>query len=404
MFKLISNKLKYKKMKTKKLIFGLTTLLFAFNANAQLKVDNSGKVGISTGTATISAQFQVGYPTNYNSSITAIGSDFRIGSYNSGTQYAFVSARDISTRSIGMVLRVQTSGSLYNAVTILPNGYFGIGSNIIPFYNLDVVGQINASVAVRAANIVLTSDERLKNNIKNLSYLSVSSIKNLQGVTYKLIPNGAALLSGSINPAGISKGDTANTQTTIQAKDTTFYNRNHIGFIAQDVQKVYPELVYSDNNGILSIDYIAFIPLLVESIKELNNNHVKDSLNLQRLQNKLNDIETQLNKCCGQPVLKNAQVSTTSIDDSHEIPLLYQNAPNPFNVNTTIAYYLPVTIQTAKLYIYNMQGVQIKVLPISDRSNGNIILRGNEFIPGMYLYTLVADGQEVDTKKMILTD
>lgn len=391
-------------MKTLKTYLIVVFTVTAIAANAQLKVDNLGRVGISTGTSAISGQFQVGDATNYNSSIMAIGSDFRIGSYNSWTQYSFVSARDFSTRSIGMVLRVQTSGSLYNAVTISPNGYFGIGNSITPMYNLDVVGNINASTSVRAAGVILTSDERLKENIKNLSVSSVAMLMKLQGVTYRLKSNGAALLSSSLNPATDTKGDTAMSQKIEQNKDTSFFNRNHMGFLAQDIQKVFPELVYADRDGILSVDYIGLIPILVESVKELSNNHVKDSLNLQSLQNKLNDIETQLSKCCGNSTLKSSQVSTTDIDNKQEIPLLYQNAPNPFNVNTTIAYYLPVTIQTAKLYIYNMQGVQIKVLPINDRKNGNIILSGNEFIPGMYLYTLVADGKEVDTKKMILTD
>lgn len=285
----------------------------------------------------------------------------------------------------------------------MPSGNVGIGKSN-PSYNLDVVGNINASITVKAAGVILNSDERLKENIKNLSGLTVASLLNLQGVTYRLKPNGAALLTSSLNTESAIQGDTAKSQTIGQLQDTAFYNRNHMGFLAQDLQKVFPELVYSDRDGILSVDYIGLIPILVESVKELSNNHVKDSLNLQSLQNKLNDIETQLNKCCGNSTLKSSQVSTTGIDDSHEIPLLYQNAPNPFNVNTTIAYYLPVTLQTAKLYIYNMQGVQIKVYPINDRTNGNIILSGNEFIPGMYLYTLVADGKEVDTKRMILTE
>lgn len=344
-------------MKTLKTYLIVVFTVTAIAANAQLKVDNLGKVGVCAGTSVLNAQLQVGNVTTYNSTMTAIGSELRVGSYNSSTPYALLQARDYSTNSIGMILRTQYSGNIRNALIISPNGYVGIGD--APYYNLDVVGNINASTSVRAAGIILTSDERLKDNIKNLSVSSVALLMNLQGVTYRLKPNGAALLSSSLNPATDTKGDTAISQKIEQNKDTSFFNRNHMGFLAQDVQKVIPELVYSDRDGILSVDYIGLIPILVESVKELSNNHVKDSLNLQSLQNKLNDIETQLNKCCGQQVLKNAQVSSTSIDDSHEIPLLYQNAPNPFNVNTTIAYYLPVTIQTAKLYIYNMQGVQI---------------------------------------------
>ena len=65
---------------------------------------------------------------------------------------------------------------------------------------------------------------------------------------------------------------------------------------------------------------------------------------------------------------------------------------------------MPVNVKTANLYIYNMQGVQIKIIPINDRANGNVVINGNELSPGMYLYSLIADGKEVDTKRMILTN
>ena len=169
------------------------------------------------------------------------------------------------------------------------------------------------------------------------------------------------------------------------------------------MQKVFPELVYADKEGILSIDYIGLIPVLVESIKELGNNHVKDSLNFISLQNKITDLENRISQCCEQSTLKSVQSNTDILASPLALPALYQNTPNPFNQNTTIAYYLPANVKTANLYIYNMQGVQIKVIPINDRTNGNIVINGNELSPGMYLYSLIADGREVDTKRMILT-
>lgn len=390
-------------MKTSKTYLIIILAFIAIKANAQLKVDITGKVGVYSGTSIINSHLQVGDVTNYNQTITAIGSELRVGSYNSSTPYAFFQARDYSTRSFGMIIRVQSSGSVYNALTILPNGNIGIGNSFTPTYNLDVVGQINASVAVRAANIVLTSDERLKSNITKLPDLSINSILNLQGVTYKLKTNGSALLAKSLNPIDFTKGDTTNSQTNLRTQDTAFFNRNHIGFIAQDVQKIFPELVYPDKDGILAIDYIGFIPLLVESIKGLNNNHLRDSLNLKNLQNKLINVETQLNQKSGQQIL-NSTLVTAVDDESIGLPLLYQSDPNPFNQNTSITYYLPLNITTAKIYLYNMQGIQIKSYPINEPANGNILIQASELVPGMYLYTLIADGKEIDTKKMILTD
>lgn len=41
------------------------------------------------------------------------------------------------------------------------------------------------------------------------------------------------------------------------------------GVIAQEVQKEFPEMVKMDSDGYLTVDYIQFIPILIESIREL---------------------------------------------------------------------------------------------------------------------------------------
>ena len=65
-------------------------------------------------------------------------------------------------------------------------------------------------------------------------------------------------------------------------------NRKHIGFIAQEVKQVYPELVYEDEKGMLGIDYVSLIPVLVETIQELTKR-------LEAIENKNNDSQ-QLKK------------------------------------------------------------------------------------------------------------
>jgi hypothetical protein len=44
-------------------------------------------------------------------------------------------------------------------------------------------------------------------------------------------------------------------------------NKTMIGYLAQDVQKLFPELVREDKDGYLSLDYMGLIPILVEAIK-----------------------------------------------------------------------------------------------------------------------------------------
>ncbi|RHO58687.1 T9SS C-terminal target domain-containing protein [Tannerella sp. AM09-19] len=75
-----------------------------------------------------------------------------------------------------------------------------------------------------------------------------------------------------------------------------------------------------------------------------------------------------------------------------------------FTSDTKIRYTLSEDVVNANLYIYNMQGTQIKNISGLSGGAGVITINGRELKAGMYIYTLIADGKEVDTKRMILTD
>ena len=50
--------------------------------------------------------------------------------------------------------------------------------------------------------------------------------------------------------------------------DKHFTNDQQVGFIAQELEQVYPEIVFADNDGYKSVDYSKLTPVLVEAIKE----------------------------------------------------------------------------------------------------------------------------------------
>lgn len=52
----------------------------------------------------------------------------------------------------------------------------------------------------------------------------------------------------------------------------------------------------------------------------------------------------------------------------------------------------------------NMNGTQLISIQLHLRGDGSITVNGNEFKAGMYLYALIADGNVINTKRMILTD
>lgn len=161
-------------------------------------------------------------------------------------------------------------------------------------------------------------------------------------------------------------------------------NRQHFGFIAQEVRELFPELVYEDDKGYLGIDYVSFIPLIIDELK-----HQKNSL--EELRNEI-------------LVLKQGDnILGSELNNDQSANKLFQNVPNPFNNSTIIGYELQSNFNKASILIFNLQGTLITSYPLSAGGKNQISIKSSEFKPGMYLYSLTIDGKEIDTKKMILT-
>lgn len=244
---------------------------------------------------------------------------------------------------------------------------------------------------VRSNGIYLTSDERLKQNVEHVDD-ALSVVEALNGVSYQYRPikRPEQDLEKLNQLAAI---DTTGCIAQSNAEFDEFYdNRSngskHYGFIAQEVEQVLPELVHTDKNGYKSVDYIGVIPLLVNAIQELRA--------------KLAEVKGEE----PQQAPAHAPRQTTDTDDivgGLLTPALYQNAPNPFNADTQIRYCLPESVMLAYLYVYDLQGKQVKKIPVTERGESSITIHGNELQAGMYIYCLIADGQEIDSKRMILT-
>ena len=85
-------------------------------------------------------------------------------------------------------------------------------------------------------------------------------------------------------------------------KDKNFNDNKQVGLIAQDVEKIYPELVQTDAEGFKSIDYAKLTPILVEAIKELQtqndllkNDNLLLKASMAAIETKLEKIERILN-------------------------------------------------------------------------------------------------------------
>jgi len=165
----------------------------------------------------------------------------------------------------------------------------------------------------------------------------------------------------------------------------------YFGFIAQEVEIIFPELVSTDEKGDKYISYMEFIPLLVEAIKEQ--------------QEEIVSLQAQLNILNQTPVLKSTSINnTTEVDHLGIKSELFQNKPNPFTEETIIEYYLKDNVISATMYIYDMNGKQLRSYELHLKSRGSVTISGGELDAGMYIYSLIADGKIIGLKQMVLTE
>lgn len=230
-------------------------------------------------------------------------------------------------------------------------------------------------------------DEKLKVNITSLQS-GLSTILQLQSYSY-------------------FSRDTLNGPTS---------NKKEYGLLAQNVLQIIPEIVDTAKEGLLSIDYDQIIPFIVAAFKDIQNiidslkaeieqkRQVFSNFNVQQEINNLiieiNELKKQISLCCDQQrnfnILTNINLSSRSI--------LYQNQPNPYSDKTIIEFEIVEKFKSASIIIFDLQGSIKKIIPILQNGKGKVIINGFELTPGMYLYSLIVDNKEIDTKRMILTE
>ena len=119
----------------------------------------------------------------------------------------------------------------YNAVAC----HYGLARKYMAKYAGEVPLLLKVNGKMYATKFITSSDGRLKENIQPLSG-ALSAVLQLQGKTYRLLEQ----------PSGT----------------------NDIGLIAQDVEKILPEIVSETEDGYKAIAYQSLTAVLIEAMKE----------------------------------------------------------------------------------------------------------------------------------------
>ena len=125
----------------------------------------------------------------------------------------------------------------YNALQNKPNLglYMPLAGNHTKSGNLTVTGALNGNTITSTGNVTAYSDRKTKANLKEISE-SLEKLKTLTAYEYLMITS----------------------------------NEKSMGFLADEVEKVFPSAVFEDENGIKKVAYLQLIAPIVNALKEID--------------------------------------------------------------------------------------------------------------------------------------
>ena len=196
------------------------------NLNTAVGFESMKGLGVYTNTFNLNSAVGA-----YTLKSLSTGSGNAVLGYNAGAA--------ITTGSNNTALGNQTiiAATINNASAI---GYGASVStdNTIKLGNA-LVTSVETVAAISASSFVTTSDSRLKRNIVPLKE--------------------AGVVLNVLNPVSYQKR---------KSLEDSAYTEVEYGFIAQELQKVLPDLVKPRADGILQVNYTAMIPLLTKALQE----------------------------------------------------------------------------------------------------------------------------------------
>lgn len=382
---------------------GLNDFNFIFRGNnSGFAADNNVGIGLPIGNCTPKAKLEVCldsddfnttgiFVENFDSTTVFTDRTFGIQAHNSG---------DGPGRHIGVFALCTTSTAGFNV-----GGFFvATGSSVrnigvracTPQLNpTDRAGQFNGDLQCTTAmfcpsdSILKINQMKIENSLSILTQLTPKTFEFDQGnYSHVVLPTGTrmGLIAQEVEPIL--------PQMIKQTYEEAVYDSLGV--------EIHPEMFYK------SIDYVGFIPLLIAGINEQQEVIEEQDSIIDALDDRLTELENCINSlslCTSTtmaPETGEGDITTQTIElsDVRNI-VLNQNTPNPFADMTSITYFLPNDVQKAQIIFYDINGQMINSVDIAEIGDGMINVFAEDLSSGIYTYVLVADGEIIDTKKMV---
>lgn len=391
-------------------LFSFLLLASVINANAQLKVDSAGHVAIASSSSILRPLLTVGNTnSNYHSNVAIAAKPTEKENMHNVAVSGFISANQSFTSDknfgvLGITNINHSHGCNYGVTGMIgfssPNsnsggaGIYGTNysylydypNNLHGFYAAYFNGGVNLHGQTTAMELYTPADARLNENVESVDrnddngMLTLDNLLRLNVLEYNTKNLSRERTQEEI---GEMTEEVRASYEMMKRDEEKMSSRLHFGLSAQELREIYPNLVIEGQDGYLAVNYIELVPLLVRSI--------------QVLKHELDELKS------GDGNIKRAP-QVTDVDDLRikNKSILYQNTPNPLKEKTVIRFKLSEGAKDACVCIFDMSGKLLKKLPVS-KGMESVSVNGHELGEGMFLYSLVVNGQEIDTKRMIVS-
>jgi len=188
-------------------------------------------------------------------------------------------------------------------------------------------------------------------------------------------------------------------------------NQTRYGIMAQEMEDIFPhsmgKLIEEDGTEYLTFNPNNLFYTGLKATQEIGEMALAQEIKIEELEKENASLKSEIEAI--KEALKNNGIEIAQDDDSRsykeEVPHLLQNKPNPFGETTNIPYFLTKNIEKALILIYDANGkvVEKHKLPVKQgAANLELSLMKNKVSKGVYSYSLIVDGNLVDTKKMLV--
>jgi len=247
----------------------------------------------------------------------------------------------------------------------LMGGIIGINTTTpSPFSAIDVNGDIYSY------GVWIGSDKRFKKEVRTLDK-ALDKVLSLRGTEYFF--------------------------TNDEFKDKNFPVGKQIGFIAQEMEQVMPDLVRSNNGAGYTVNYIGLIPVLVEAMKEQQTQIEEKDAAISCLQNQLSSLEARLARIEANMLQGPADARAF---EQPKLEKAFGIAPNPTNGHFQINLSKIAETESSILLIFDGNGREVARQAIEA---GSTVANVNFNLPnGSYNISLLMHGKLSSTQTLVV--